>query len=141
MAGEAEVASIITQAMERMVNAIIKVRRIDATIPHERTKVTLHHLGCIPEEVVVLLIRAFLPVHPNATAIQSIGICERVVEKRAGIRLLHDILLPAIVLHGTYDFLVAVIGALMGQRDPEIEEEQEEDPSTLDGPQLVKWLR
>jgi len=54
-----------------------------------------------------LLARSFFPVHPLCAAIQSIGVCKRDLEgdKRYG---LGWIALPAIMLHGTFDFVLMI---------------------------------
>ena len=60
-----------------------------------------------------LLARSFFPVHSLCAAIQSIGVCKRDLEcdKRYG---LGRIVFPAILLHGTFDF-VLMLAALLGQ--------------------------
>jgi len=58
--------------------------------------------------------RSLLPIHPICAAIQSVGIVKRDVEGDPSARLGMAVL-PAVLLHGTFDFVVlalAVIGAL-----------------------------
>jgi hypothetical protein len=61
-------------------------------------------------EIYVLLARALFPIHPIAAALQSIGVTKREVEKRPS--RFGRILLPAILFHGTYDFLLLWIDFL-----------------------------
>ena len=63
------------------------------------------------QEIIILLIRAILPVHPICAAIQSIGICKRDLEKDESIGL-GKALFPAILLHGTYDFVLMASAAM-----------------------------
>jgi hypothetical protein len=63
-------------------------------------------------EIYVLLARTLFPIHVICAAMQSIGVTGRDVEKmptRFG-----RVLLPAILFHGTYDFLVLWIDFLTG---------------------------
>jgi RsiW-degrading membrane proteinase PrsW (M82 family) len=56
-------------------------------------------------EVLILIARSLFPVHPIAAALQSIRVCERDLEKNSKIRL-GDIILPAVLFHGFYDFFL-----------------------------------
>lgn len=58
-------------------------------------------------QVSTLLARSLFPVHPLCAAIQSIGVCKRDLEgnKRFG---LGRIIFPAILLHGSFDFVLMV---------------------------------
>ena len=56
-------------------------------------------------EVSVLIARMIFPVHPICAAIQSIGIVRRDVERSPRSEL-GRALLPAIILHGTFDFVL-----------------------------------
>ena len=56
-------------------------------------------------EVSVLIARMIFPVHPICAAIQSIGIVRRDVERSPHSEL-GRALFPAIVLHGTFDFVL-----------------------------------
>ena len=58
-------------------------------------------------EVYTLIARMIFPVHPICAAIQSIGIVRRDVEKSPGSEL-GQALLPAIVMHGTFDFVLMI---------------------------------
>jgi len=63
-------------------------------------------------EISTLLARSLFPVHPLCAAIQSIGVCRRDLEgdKRYGLGL---IILPAILLHGSFDFVLMVAAYFM----------------------------
>ena len=67
----------------------------------------LYNGSSVAVEVWVLLARSLFPIHPICAAIQSIGVSMRDVEKfptRFG-----RIILPAVLLHGTYDFLLLLL--------------------------------
>lgn len=59
----------------------------------------------VKSQILVLLIRALLPVHPIAAAIQSVRLCEKEVEEKRGIGL-WDVIRPAVLFHGIYDFVL-----------------------------------
>jgi hypothetical protein len=61
-------------------------------------------------EIYVLLARALFPIHPIAAALQSIGVTKRDVENSPS--RFGRILFPAILFHGTYDFLLLWIDFL-----------------------------
>ena len=63
--------------------------------------------GDARSEINTLLLRSLFPVHPLAAAIQSIGVCRRDVE---GNKLfsLGRVLLPAVLVHGFFDFFLMV---------------------------------
>ena len=68
-------------------------------------------------ELGVLLERSCFPIHAVFAAIQSIGVCQRELEGVRSMRL-GGIILPAVILHGTFDFfiiLIGFIGRLVGQ--------------------------
>jgi PrsW family intramembrane metalloprotease len=68
-------------------------------------------------ELFVLLCRAMFPVHPIASAIQSIGVVKRDLENsRNGSRLGRGILLPAALFHGSYDFFILWIDFLVKRK-------------------------
>jgi hypothetical protein len=70
-------------------------------------------------ELGVLLERSFFPIHPLVAAIQSIGVCRRDLEASRATRL-GRIIFPAVVVHGSYDFLILFIdfiGKLKGEED------------------------
>jgi RsiW-degrading membrane proteinase PrsW (M82 family) len=56
-------------------------------------------------EVLILIARSLFPVHPIAAALQSIRVCQRDLEKNSKTRL-GDIILPAVLFHGFYDFFL-----------------------------------
>ena len=63
------------------------------------------------EEISTLLARSLFPVHPLCAAIQSIGVCKRDLE---GVRTfgLGRIISPAVLLHGTFDFVLMLAAYL-----------------------------
>jgi RsiW-degrading membrane proteinase PrsW (M82 family) len=68
-------------------------------------------------ELGVLLERSFFPVHPVLAAIQSIGVCRRDLE--ASREKLGRIIFPAVMFHGSFDFIIvfiAFIGKLVGEQ-------------------------
>ena len=58
-------------------------------------------------EIFLLLARSLFPVHPIAAALQSIQVCRRDLEKEK-LRL-GRIILPGIIFHGFYDFMLVWI--------------------------------
>lgn len=55
------------------------------------------------------MLRSLFPVHPLCAAIQSIGVCRRDLEGDRSCQL-GRILFPAILLHGSFDFALMVMG-------------------------------
>lgn len=72
--------------------------------------VFLYNGSSVHMEVYVMIARTIFPIHPIAAALQSIGVCERDVEKCP--TRLGRILLPSVIFHGTYDFLMLWIDFL-----------------------------
>ena len=85
-------------------------------------------------EVSTLLARSFFPVHPLCAAIQSIGVCKRDLEgdQRFG---LGRIIFPAILLHGTFDFVLMLaayfqqVGTIKEGNDEDGKAAQDDDSS------------
>jgi len=71
----------------------------------------LYNGSSLSMEVSVLISRSLFPVHPLCAAIQSIGVCRQQLENDKSIGL-GRILLPAILLHGTYDFAIMLLNFL-----------------------------
>jgi PrsW family intramembrane metalloprotease len=72
-------------------------------------------------ELGVLLERSCFPIHPVLAAIQSIGVCQRELEGVRSMRL-GRVILPAVILHGAFDFFIifiGFIGRLVGQDEEE----------------------
>ena len=59
----------------------------------------------VATEVSTLFARSMFPVHPLAAALQSIGVCRRDLERDSSTGV-GRILLPALILHGTFDFVL-----------------------------------
>lgn len=62
-------------------------------------------------EIETLITRSIFPVHPLCAAIQSIGVCKRDLEGQRGVGL-GRIIAPAILLHGSFDFVLKVAAYL-----------------------------
>jgi hypothetical protein len=62
-------------------------------------------------EISTLIARSIFPVHPLCAAIQSIGIVRRDVEKNSKWQLGRSIL-PAVLLHGAFDFVLMLLALL-----------------------------
>jgi len=56
-----------------------------------------------------------MPIHPIAAAIQSIGVCRRDLEQDSSHQL-GRIILPAVMLHGTFDFVLWFLDFLAGDQ-------------------------
>lgn len=80
-----------------------------------------HHF----EELETLLLRSLLPLHPIAAALQSLGIVERDIEKRGK---LGRAVIPAIVLHGIFDFAVMFPATLALAKSPPPATPEGEEP-------------
>jgi hypothetical protein len=64
-------------------------------------------------EISVLVARILFPLHPICAAIQSIGVVRRDIENDSFCKLGKGILWPAILLHGSFDWILFV-GDLLG---------------------------
>lgn len=64
-------------------------------------------------ELGILLVRALLPVHPIVAAVQSIGVCRRDLEGESSHQL-GRIIFPAVMIHGTFDFVLWFVDFLVG---------------------------
>ena len=62
-------------------------------------------------QIETLIARSIFPVHPLCAAIQSIGVCKRDLEGHRGVGI-GRILSPAILLHGSFDFVLMVAAYL-----------------------------
>jgi hypothetical protein len=80
-------------------------------------------------EVVILLARSIFPVHPIAAALQSIGVCERDLEKKRKTGL-GRIIFPGVVFHGVYDFLLMWFDFLYSQKAEDTDDDDEASAST-----------
>mmetsp|Transcript_30987 Transcript_30987/g.41127 ORF Transcript_30987/g.41127 Transcript_30987/m.41127 type:complete len:340 (-) Transcript_30987:181-1200(-) len=83
-------------------------------------------------QLTTLFSRSIFPVHPLCAAIQSIGVCRRDLEKEKHIQL-GRIILPSVILHGTFDFSLMVMtflnmyNILSNGGDPAAEMDLEEE--------------
>ena len=95
----------------------------------------LYNGSSVQMELYVLIARTLFPVHPIAAAIQSIGVIERDVETyptRFG-----RIVLPAVLFHGTYDFLLLWIDFLVSLKRSDGYHENEDEALEVGGYALV----
>ena len=67
-------------------------------------------------QVTVLVARSLFPVHPLAAAIQSIGVCRRDLEGERRLRL-GNIILPSVIMHGSFDFVLMLVSFLITVHD------------------------
>ena len=81
------------------------------------------------EELETLLLRSLLPLHPVAAALQSLGIVERDLEKRGQ---LGRAVIPAIVLHGIFDFAVIFPATLAIAKSPPQSTPDGEEPDSAE---------
>jgi RsiW-degrading membrane proteinase PrsW (M82 family) len=79
----------------------------------------------IANEVATLVARSIFPVHPLAAAIQSIGVCRRDLEGNRSYQL-GRIILPALVLHGSFDFVLMLMALLQSVEE---DEHDSQDPT------------
>ena len=75
-------------------------------------------------EIQTLIARSIFPVHPLCAAIQSIGVCRRDLEGQRGVGI-GRIISPAILLHGSFDFVLMVAAYL--QQVEKIKEGNDDD--------------
>ena len=68
--------------------------------------------GTLEAEISVLILRSLLPVHPVAAAIQSLSVIRHDVEGKEDINI-GQIIFPAVILHGSYDFVLMALPALI----------------------------
>ncbi|GAG79409.1 unnamed protein product, partial [marine sediment metagenome] len=59
-------------------------------------------------ELLVLILRLLLPIHAICAAYQAVGLVEKHFERKE--KSLFSILLPSIILHGSFDFVMMLIG-------------------------------
>lgn len=72
----------------------------------------MHTPPSLANEVATPLARSIFPIHPLAAALQSIdGVCRRDLEGDGNVGL-GRILFPAILLHGSFDFLLMVMALI-----------------------------
>lgn len=65
----------------------------------------------LANEVATLVARSIFPIHPLAAALQSIGVCRRDLEGDTKVGL-GRILIPAVLLHGSFDFVLMVMALI-----------------------------
>lgn len=87
----------------------------------------------------ILLTRSCIPVHPIAAALQSVRVVQRDIEKDRKVRL-GRILLPGILFHGFYDFLVLWINYLGSRQGVFVDEDDSVNLSTENGSQKAATI-
>lgn len=95
----------------------------------------LYNGSSVEMELYVLIARTLFPIHPIAAALQSIGVVERDVEKsptRFG-----RILMPAVLFHGTYDFLLLWIDFLVSLKRSDGYHDNDDEALEVGGHALV----
>ena len=70
----------------------------------------------LASEVATLIARSIFPIHPLAAALQSIGVCRRDLEGKRNVGL-GRILFPAILLHGSFDFVLMVMALIQSVQE------------------------
>lgn len=76
----------------------------------------------LANEVATLVARSIFPIHPLAAALQSIGVCRRDLEgdRKLG---LGRILVPAILLHGSFDFVLMVMALIQSVQQESVDDD------------------
>jgi len=62
----------------------------------------------VQDEIIVLICRSLFPIHALCAAMQSVGVVKRDVELQRGFHI-GKIILPAIILHGTFDAILMIM--------------------------------
>lgn len=88
----------------------------------------IHFLPLESIEAKTLLLRSLFPIHPLAAAIQSIGVCRRDLEGDLSYGI-GKIILPAVLLHGTFDFIIMLMALIVGLRHAD-------DPPPAEGEEI-----
>jgi len=71
-------------------------------------QIFIYNRSSLRSEITTLIVKSLFPVHPIAAAIQSIYVCRRDLEKDPSIGL-GRIVLPSVIFHGTYDFVLLLV--------------------------------
>lgn len=72
-------------------------------------------------EIFILLARSLFPIHPIAAALQSIQVCKRDLENEK-LRL-ERIILPGILFHGCYDFMLVWVDYIGNRKGNYVDED------------------
>ena len=92
---------------------------------------SLYIIAHCDAEITVLLVRSALPVHPICAAIQSIGIVRRDVEGDQNFQL-GKALMPAVLLHGAFDFALIALAVVRSIESDDKGEETTENANDED---------
>lgn len=87
-------------------------------------------------EIETLIVRSIFPVHPLCAAIQSIGVCKRDLEGQRGVGI-GRILSPAILLHGSFDFVLMAAAYLQQVKNIKEGNDDDSDMAKEDGSDAV----
>ena len=68
----------------------------------------VYNRSSLTSEVVVLVAKSLFPIHPIFAAIQSVYVCRRDLERDRRVGL-GRIVLPSMIIHGTYDLVLLLI--------------------------------
>ena len=92
-------------------------------------------------EIATLLARSLFPVHPLCAAIQSINVCRRILEKDDSYGVGY-IILPSLLLHGSYDFSLMLMSFLFtdGSNDDNNNEDNNDNADEDSSIGLVSFL-
>jgi len=88
-------------------------------------------------ELMILLLRSLLPVHPLCAAIMSIGVIRRDVEQDPTWQL-GKIILPSVFLHGFYDFTVMLYAVMAGADEQSQDNNDDDDNNSEEEPITFK---
>jgi len=78
----------------------------------------------------VLVLRSLFPIHPLAAAIQSIGVCRNDIENDDRFGVGRSIL-PAIILHGSFDLTIMIASFLVAVNPDDTEFEDKAETASL----------
>jgi len=70
--------------------------------------ILVYNRSSLTAELATLVMKSMFPIHAVCAAIQSIHVCRRDLEKDMSFGL-GRIVLPSVIIHGTYDFLLLTI--------------------------------
>ena len=83
----------------------------------------LNSNGGSKEKMVTLFFRSIFPVHAICAAIQSIGVISKFLEKDDE-QSLKRIILPSVILHGSFDSVLMIISTVIDYADEKNEDEE-----------------
>ena len=100
--------------------------------------------GAIWQELMILLFRSVFPVHALAAAMQSINMIRKFVEERQNHIGVGRIILPAVLLHGTFDAILLSITTYIEAKYEQLYEnggnDEDDLPFNAFAVNLVAWV-